>query len=126
MSDLGLISMINNFPIGDNATSREELLSKAEIVSFLSRFQEQFSAIENTEERENVVRQYLGEILDLSENETIPNLKLAEEILKLSPGFVQDFGKIQLISETNPAFEQTFDVIADNLDLVNTHSKSRR
>lgn len=125
MNNIRLISMIDNFPIGGRTKSRVELLSKAEIVSFLSRFQEQFSVIEDVEEREAVVRQYLGQVLALNEGECIPSLSAAESFLGLSHGFFQDFGKVQLIRESCPHFDQTFDLLASEMNLVDTHSKSR-
>lgn len=97
MNNLQMVSMINNFPIGSTPTSRIELLSKAEIISFLSRFQEQFSTVENVDERQMMVRTFLGEVLALDEKDVIPSLAQAESILKLSSGFVQDYSKVQYI-----------------------------
>lgn len=126
MNNLQMVSMINNFPIGSTPTSRTELLSKAEIISFLSRFQEQFSTVENVDEREMMVRTFLGEVLALDEKEVIPSLAQAESILKLSSGFVQDYSKVQYIKEQNPDFDRTYDMIANGLGLVNeTPRKSR-
>lgn len=126
MNNLQMLSMINNFPIGSAPTSRTELLSKAEIISFLSRFQEQFSTVENVDEREMMVRTFLGEVLALDENEVIPSLAQAESILKLSSGFVQDYGKVQYIKEQNPDFDRTYDMIANGLGLVNEAPRKSR
>lgn len=70
-----MLTMINNFPIGDLPKERIELLSKAEIIAFLSRFQEQFEMIENIDEREATVKIFLGEVLALNENERFPSLR---------------------------------------------------
>ena len=43
MNELEIIRMVKAFPIGEQAKTRIELLSKIEMVSYLSRFQEQFS-----------------------------------------------------------------------------------
>ena len=126
MNNLQMVSMINNFPIGSTPTSRTEFLSKAEIISFLSRFQEQFSTIENVDEREMMVRTFLGEVLALDEKEVIPSLAQAESILKLSSGFVQDYGKVQYIKEQNPDFDRTYDMIANSLGLVNEAPRKSR
>ena len=126
MNNLQMLSMINNFPIGSTPTSRTEVLSKAEIISFLSRFQEQFSTVENVDEREMMVRTFLGEVLALDEKEVIPSLAQAESILKLSSGFVQDYGKVQYIKEQNPDFDRTYDMIANGLGLVNEAPRKSR
>lgn len=118
MNSIEMLSMINNFPIGSIPKDRAELLSKAEIVSYLSRVQDQFSEIEDIDERELMVRTFLGEMLVLEEGENLPTLAQAERTLKLSPGFVQDFNKVEYIRETNPSFNATYDAIATYLGLV--------
>lgn len=125
MNELKIISMINDFPIGEQAKTRIELLCKAEMVSYLSRFQEQFSTIENLEDRESSVKQFLGDVIGLENGEIIPDLLTAERLLKLTPGFLEDYGKVQLINENNPLFNKTFDVIASSMELANAHSKLR-
>lgn len=126
MNSIKMLSMINNFPIGSVPKDRAELLSKAEIVSYLSRFQEQFLTIENVDERELMVRNFLGEVLALDEGEVLPTLVQAESTLKLSPGFVQDYGKVEYVRETNPNFNATYDAIATNLGLVNELPRKSR
>ncbi len=126
MNSIKMLSMINNFPIGSVPKDRAELLSKAEIVSYLSRFQEQFLTIENVDERELMVRNFLGEALALDEGEVLPTLVQAESTLKLSPGFVQDYGKVEYVRETNPNFNATYDAIATNLGLVNELPRKSR
>lgn len=117
MNDIEVLSMVNNFPVGSIPKNRAELLSKAEIISFLARFQEQFSTIENVDERELVVRTFLGKLLKLEEGEVLPSLDQAEIILKLTPGFVQDFDKVQYIKENNYDFDVIYNLIASNLEL---------
>lgn len=114
---LQILGCINTFPIGEEAKTREELLSKAEIVSYLARFEEQFRSIENVEEREALVKQFLGGVLGLQEGEVIPALPVAERTLQLSHGFVQDFGKVQLVKESDPKFDETYNLIADSMGL---------
>lgn len=126
MNSIEMLSMINNFPIGSVPKDRAELLCKAEIISFLSRYQEQFSTIENVDERELIVRIFLGEVLALEEGEVLPTLAEAESTLKLSSGFVQDFDKVEYVRETNPSFNRTYDAIATNLGLVNEAPRKSR
>lgn len=126
MSDLQLLSMINNFPIGGEPKNRAELLSKAEVISFLSRFQEQFSTIENVEERELMVKNFLSDVLVLEDGELLPSMSQAESTLELSSGFLQDYNKIQYIKENNPDFDKTYDIIANNLGLNNELSRKAR
>ena len=126
MSDFELLSMINNFPIGEIPKNRMELLSKAEIVSFLSRFQEQFSIIENADERELMVRTFLSAALALKDGEALPSVVEAESTLALSSGFLQDYSKVQYIKENNPNFDKTYDMIADNLGLTNELPRKSR
>lgn len=124
MNSIEMLSMVNNFPIGSIPKDRAELLNKAEIISFLSRFQDQFSTIEIVDERELMVRTFLGESLE--EGETLPSLAQAESTLKLVPGFVQDFGKVQYVKETHPDFDKTYDMIANNLGLANESPRKSR
>lgn len=123
MSDLQLLSMINNFPIGGEPKNRAELLSKAVVISFLSRFQEQFSTIENVEER---VKDFLSDVLVLEDGELLPSISQAESTLELSSGFLEDYNKIQYIKENNPDFDKTYDIIANNLELNNELSRKAR
>lgn len=46
-----------------------------------------------------MVRTFLGEVLALEEWEKLPNLIQAESTLKLSPGFVQYFGKDECVDK---------------------------
>lgn len=126
MNILEIVSMVNKFPIGSVPKGREELLSKAAIISFLARCQEQFSAIENIDEIELMVRNFLGELLTLSEGETLPSLERAVNTLKIVPGFVQDYDKVQYIKENNPNFNRTYDMIANNLGLINESPRKSR
>ena len=80
--------------------------------------------IENLEDRESIVKQFLKEVIGLVNREMIPDLFTAERVLNLTPGFLQDYGKVQLIKENNPSFNKTFDVIASSMEMTNTHSKS--
>ena len=116
-NNIQIVENINLFPIGDIAKTREELLSKTEIVSFLSRFQDQFQSIENIDEREALVREFLGGVIGLQEGEVIPSLPVAERTLQLSNGFVQDYSKVQLIKENNKKFDETYVLIADSMGL---------
>ena len=126
MDNIELISMIRNFPIGDIAIDRSALLSKATIISYLSRFQDEFLEIEAIEERELMVRSLLKDILVLKENEVLPSLTQAESNLKLSSGFMQDFGKIQYIKENNPSFNKTYNIIANHLGLISEVARKTR
>lgn len=125
MNELKIIKMIKNFPVGSQARTREDLLCKAEIIAYLAKFQNQFSTIENIDDRELLVKQFLGDILSLENGEVIPDLFTAEKFLQMSPGFLQDIGKIQFIKEKNPLFDETFDTIADSMEFNNTQFKTR-
>lgn len=125
MNDLKIISMVNNFPIGEKSKTRLELLSKIEIVSYLSRFQDQFSSIENVDDREFSVKSFLGDLIGLEPGEVVPDLSIAENNLKISPGFLQDYGKVQLVKDSEPSFDQTFDIISNTMKLTNTNLKVR-
>lgn len=125
MNDLKIISMVNNFPIGEKSKTRLELLSKIEIVSYLSRFQDQFSSIENVDDRELSVKSFLGDLIGLGPGEVVPDLSIAENNLKISPGFLQDYGKVQLVKDSEPSFDQTFDIISNTMKLTNTNLKVR-
>lgn len=116
MNNFELLTMIKKFPIGGQPKDKNELLSKVEIISFLARFQEQFSSIKDINEREFMVKKFFEEALALKEDE-IPALHQAERILKLSPGFIQDYGKVQYIKENNQEFAKIYDLIANSLDL---------
>jgi len=121
-----IVEMINNFPIGSFPQTREESLSKAEIVAFLARFQDQFTTIEDINERERIVRSFLEKVMELQAGEMLPSLEQAEEILKLSPGFIKDYGKVQIIKETNDNFDKTFDALASNIGLINEDAPKLR
>lgn len=125
MNNIKIINMITSFPVGQHAKTRIELLSKAEIIAYLSKFQHQFSAIDDIDDIEEIVRSFLMDIIGLKSEEILPDLGTAERVLNLSPGFLYDYGKIQLIKENNMEFDRTFDVIANSIELVNTHSKLR-
>ena len=73
-----------------------------------------------------MVRTFLGEVLELDEKEVIPSLAQAKSILKLSSGFVQDYGKVQYKREQNPDFDRTYDMIASGLGLVNEAPRKSR
>lgn len=119
MNNIDLLSSINLFPIGPIPQNRNELLSKVEVISFLSRYQGQFSAIENIDEREQSVRTFLSKVVELEDEEEIPSLEQAEKNLNLSFGFLKDFGKVQYVKESNLEFDRTYDLIASNLGLLN-------
>lgn len=125
MDDIRIVGMVSNFPIGDASKNRSELLSKAELIAHLSKYQEQFEMLE-LEEREASVKKFLGEVLALEDGEMIPDLNTAERTLKLSPGFIQDYGKIQFIKENNPGFNATFDTISNAMELTEKQTKTMR
>ena len=126
MNNMQIINMINNFPIGDIPKSRLELLSKAEVISYLSRYQDQFGEITNGDDLENAVRTYLSEIIGLTEGEELPNIDESQTNLQLSPGFLEDYNKIQYIKETNPNFNAIYDVISNNIELEMNQPKGLR
>ena len=123
MNSLEIITNIQNFPIGGFPEDKMELLSKAEIISFLARFQDQFSSIENVDERELTVRNFLSDLLVLNEGEVMPSLGVASKNLNLSSGFIQDYDKIQYIKETNPNFDKMYDSLATSLGLTSIEQK---
>lgn len=125
MNEIQILTLIQNFPVGEIAKSREELLCKTEIISYLARFEEQFDVIENSDERENSVKKFCADILCLGTDERIPELAEATRKLQLSAGFVQDYGKIQDIKEHNSGFNATFNALAVGMNLQkNSKDKS--
>lgn len=56
MRKIEIIDELKAFPIGGNPETSLEVLSKAEVVSYLARFQDEFNYIENLDDREKVVR----------------------------------------------------------------------
>ena len=112
-TDIAIIDSINNFPVGKIPTNREELLCKASLVSYLSRFQDQFFDLDSIDEREETVRDILEANLHLDKDETIPSLDEAKDILHISLDSIDDFAKIQQIKEQNENFNETFNLIAN-------------
>ncbi len=102
---------ISTFPIGKVPTNREETLSKAAVVSFLARFQEQFFDLDNIDEREETVRKILGTSLSLTEDEKMPSFAQALDTLHISLTSINDFAKVQQIKEQNENFDITFNLI---------------
>lgn len=125
MNELRILSKVNDFPIGESAKTRMELLSKVEIVSYLARFQEQFDMISDVEERENLVKQFLAELIGLGENEVIPSLYNASKALRLSGDFVQNYDKVQQVRETAPSFNETYDLISNSMKMTAQRHKYR-
>jgi hypothetical protein len=123
MDDLRILSMVQNFPIGDPARNREELLSKAAIISYLAATQDQFMSAPS-QDIESTVRNYFEDFLGVDKSELMPSVSIAERNLHLSSGFVQDYGKVQLIKENNPGFDAMFDALASSIDLSNEQTKS--
>ena len=123
MDDLRVVSMVQNFPIGEPARTREELLSKAAIISYLSATQDQFLSVQS-QNVENTVRNYFEDILGVDSNEVMPSVGMAERTLHLSNGFIQDYGKVQMIKERYPEFDAMFDAIASNVSFSNEQNKT--
>ena len=111
-----VVGALKDFPVGSAPNNRQELLSKAEIASFLSRFQEELASFGSVDEIEIIVRDYFSKALELTEGEALPNLTQAERILGLSNGFIQDYNKIQYIKENNPNYNRLFAIVAQGLE----------
>jgi len=122
-SEVNLI--IRNFPIGGFPKDKGDLLSKAEVIAYLARVQEQFSMIENYDDRELIVRDFFSDKLGLSKEEKLPNIGEAIERLKISNGFLQDYNKVQYIKENNSSFDRAYDYIAYSLGLELKNVKKR-
>lgn len=120
-----IIDGIRKFPIGEIAADRETLLSKAEIVAYLAPFQEQFT-ISSSIEVEESVKEFLGRVISLKEGEKIPTVAEAERFLRLSPGFLQDFGRVQYIKERHPEFSQVYDFIIAQMKRENQKSEAKQ
>ena len=93
MTKIEMITNLNDFPIGNYPETRKELLSKAEIVAFMSKYLDEFAEIENSEE---IIRNYYSNLLELGDIEKIPSIMEALNELRIHPDVVQDFGKIRL------------------------------
>lgn len=116
-----IIDGIRQFPIGEIAADRQTLLSKAEVVSYLAPYQEQFENKNSMQDQDmneiaNCVRAFLGDIISLREGEKIPNIIEAERFLHLSPGFLQDYGKVQYMKEHHPEFSRLYDLIFKKME----------
>lgn len=112
MEELKIINDLRGFPIGDVPKDRVDLLSKASVVSYLARYQEQFDVLD-TDDREGVVRDFYCSVFD----EEIPKLDNALNKLKVSKEFVNDYGKMQYLKENNPNFNKTYDYLASCLQI---------
>ena len=77
MRKIEIINELKQFPIGDIPSNNEELLSKAEIVSYLARYQEQFEQIEDINLREELVRNFYTKLL----NSELPSITEACKIM---------------------------------------------
>lgn len=114
-----IIDGIRQFPIGEIAADRQTLLSKAEVVSYLAPYQEQFENKNSTQDMNeiaNCVRVFLGDIISLREGEKIPNIIEAERFLHLSHGFLQDYSKVQYMKEHHPEFSKLYDLISKKME----------
>lgn len=112
MEELKIINDLRGFPIGDFPRDKVELLSKASIVSYLARYQEQFNVLD-IDDRENVVREFYCGVF----GDEIPKLDVALNKLKVSKEFVNDYGKIQYLKENNPKFNKTYDYLVNCLQI---------
>lgn len=124
MNDFEIYDLVKKFPIGEPAKNREELLSKAGIISYLAPYQDELSNYENQDELEEKVKEYLGRVLEVREDERIPEVYEAENILHLSKGFLQDYGKVEYIKENDPNFSRIYNIVSRNLEL--NYEKSGR
>lgn len=112
------IDAIQNFPIGESAKNRVELLCKAELVSHLSQYE---STLKNmayqygTENVEDMVRNFLEKQLDVQKDEVIPDIASAKRYLKLADDFIEDIGKIKYVKENDPNYNMTYEIITSQL-----------
>lgn len=127
---IAIIEAIRKFPIGGNPKDRNQLLCKAEIIAYLSPYQEQCIALAKKTENANIeesIKVFLGESVALRNNEVIPDIRSAERYLNLSPGFIQDIAKVQIIKEQSPEFMETYDLIVkqlqSRLEMQNRYSR---
>lgn len=116
MNDFEIYDLIKKFPIGGSPKTRVELLSKSEVIAYLAQYQDEFSNLDNQNDLEELVKNYLGRVLELREDEKIPEIYEAENILHLSRGFLQDYGKIEYIKENDPNFSEIYKKISHNLE----------
>ena len=106
VTDLHMLRLIADFPIGKKVETREELLAKASLVSTLS-------TCELTDIDKSLVDKGLSDLVALEKNETMFELPAAERILGISSGFTSDYGKVQYIKEHNTAFDETFSALKE-------------
>ena len=113
MRKIEIIDELKAFPIGGNPETSLDVLSKAEVVSYLARFQDEFNFIENPDDREKVVRQFYSKLL---END-LPNIVEAARNLKVSLDFLNDYNKIQMVKETNGNYNKAYQTLTEMLEL---------
>ena len=108
-----IINELKQFPIGDIPSNNEELLSKAEIVSYLARYQEQFEQIEDINLREELVRNFYTKLL----NSELPSITEACKIMGVRQEFLSDYDKLQMLKDSNERYNNTFVSLASLMEL---------
>ena len=97
-----IINKIQNFPIGGVAKTHNELLAKAGVILYLSRFEDKLR------DKDMLISNILMSALDLSEEETIPDIIISSNTLKLPDGFFKDLSNINLIKRNSESYDEMF------------------
>lgn len=113
---MSIIDGIRVFPIGEIAPDRKTLLCKAEIVSYLAQFEEQFGSLKELGENvELVVKNFLGKVISLKNGEVIPTIEIARQFLNLPLDLFHNFSNIKYIKDRHPEFSSLYSMIALHL-----------
>ena len=96
---LRVMSAIEKFPVGgtlseNNLEKMDYLTAKAAVIAYLSRVEEGLS--------EEGVRNLFADALE----SPLPQVPLAENKLRLSAGFIEDFGKLQAVRQNNKSYDE--------------------
>ena len=124
MTEFQMLSAIKNFPFGEIANDRKGMLSKAEVVTYLSKYQDQFKAMKDYNDIDNsmaaieaAVGKFLGEVVGLKEGETLPSIEEAKMTLHIRPDTLENYGVVQATMERNPLANELYDEIAKGIGL---------
>ncbi len=124
MTEFQMLSAIKNFPFGEIANDRKGLLSKAEVVAYLSKYQDQFQEMKDYNDIDNsmaaiesAVGKFLGEVVALKEGEVLPSIEEAKMTLHIRPDTLENYGVVQATMERNPLANELYNEIAKGLGL---------
>ena len=115
---ISIIDGIKTFPIGEISIYRNTLLCKTAIVSYIAKFQDCFAELQQQGiSIEELVKNFLSQVISLENHEVIPDLKSAESFLHLDPGFVEDYSNIKWILDRHPEVKKLYELISSQISI---------